>query len=336
MRTRSSSALPWIGFIAIAVLILDGKTTVNAANEAIVLCIQVLIPALFPFLVFSPLLCSGAFGIVLRPVTALLRLSDGCESILLTSFLGGYPAGAVAIAQSYQRGQIDRKTAERMMAFGNNPGPSFLFGIGLGLFQSAGICWLVWGIVIASSIVIGFFTPGNKTDFHAAEKNNPSIQDALKKAIIVMSTICGWVILFRILIVILDRWILWLLPPWFGLILSGILELANGCTALAGIENTGLKMTLFCAFLCFGGICVWMQTSAVARNICLKLYMPGKMAQTVLAILFCQAAQFLLPRDDRFFLPLPLLVFFGAVFVMYPLMLQKVEKRGRNFCRLGV
>ena len=55
-----------------------------------------------------------------------------------------------------------------------------------------------------------------------------------------MGYICGWVVLFRMILAFFDRWFLWLFPAAVRVGIYGVLELANGCCALLMIENEGL------------------------------------------------------------------------------------------------
>ncbi len=322
--------LPWVGAIAVAALILDGRTAVGAAGEAVDLCIRVLIPSLFPFFVFSPLLASGGFGKLFAPLAQALRLPKGAEAILTVSFLGGYPVGAAAVQEHVQDGALSRRDGQRMLAFCSNAGPSFLFGIGLQIFPSAGCCWLLWGIHILSAVAVGLMTPGGGGKMERQNRIEIRLTQALRKAIYVMAAVCGWVVLFRILIGFLDRWLLWAAPETVRILVCGILELANGCCELAATESIGLRMVLFSGLLAFGGLCVWLQTGSVTEGMDASLYLPGKLAQAAVSVLLCTAAQFFLTEDARFFPPVWILAICGGICILYPLLARKIEIRGRN------
>ena len=99
-----------------------------------------------------------------------------------------------------------------------------------------------------------------------------------------MGCICGWVLLFRVLIAFLDRWVLWLLPETAAVFLIGLLEISNGCSVLHGIDSVPLRFVLCSGMFAFGGICVWMQTSSVAAGLSLKEYLLGKALQAMLSM----------------------------------------------------
>lgn len=282
-----------IAAIGVLVLILDTKTALSGAAEGIRLCLQTVIPSLFPFLFLSVMLTSGLSGhsiAFLRPLCRHLRIPDGAESLLVVGLVGGYPVGAQCVAEAARSGIISRENADRMLAFCSNAGPAFLFGIGSSMFAEKWMCWALWGIHIVSALLVGIFIPGgsceNATVFPSS---GCSATQALQRSVRVMATICGWVVIFRIILVFCQRWFLWLLPVWAQCLLAGILELTNGCCALAQIEQVQLRFALCALMISFGGLCVTMQTYSVTQELNPSLYLPGKLLQSLLSGLLAAA-----------------------------------------------
>lgn len=291
------------------VLILDGKTALAGARSGIDLCLITVIPALFPFIVLSILLSGMLLGEpipFLRPLGKLLKMPAGTESLLICAFLGGYPAGAVAVREAFRSGAVSRDTAQRLLSFCNNAGPSFLFGMTLSLFPDAGAAWILWGIHILSALMVGILIPGKDTG-SAHLKKGESAAEVIKKAITVMAVVCAWVILFRIFIAFLDRWLLWLLPTEVKVALIGFLELSNGCCSLVLVEDMRIRMILCSGMLAFGGLCVTMQTVSSVKGLGMKQYFLGKILQFLFSILLSSAVVF------RFWWILP--IFVAAVFL---------------------
>ena len=126
--------------------------------------------------------------------------------------------------------------------------------------------------------------PGYSADsLKENQKENVPLTDAASKAITAMISVCGWVILFRVIIAFGERWFLWLLPENFRVALQGILELANGCNSLLTVQSEGVRFLLCAAFLSFGGICVGLQTASVVGELGTGLYFPGKALQCVIS-----------------------------------------------------
>lgn len=284
----------WTGIpaaIGLLVLILDTKTALSGASQGLELCIRTVIPSLLPFFVLSCLLTSALTGEsipILRPLGRLCGVARGAESLLLIGMLGGYPAGAQCVAQANLR----RQDAQRMIAFCNLAGPAFLFGIVAGKFSNPYAPWLLWGIHIISALFVAMLLPGKSREAAVLRSGNPlAISDALQRSLRIMASVCGWIILFRILIAFLERWFLWLLPIPAQVAITGILELSNGCCDLGRISIEGLRFIIAAAILAFGGLCVTMQTVSVTNGLSLKTYLVGKVLQVLISILMAALLQ---------------------------------------------
>lgn len=277
-------------------LILDGKTALTGAQAGIDLCIRTVIPALFPFFVLSSLLVTGIDGRWLRPLGKFCRIPNGAEPLLIVGFLGGYPTGAQCVAQAYRSGQLSKNQAQRMLAFCNNAGPSFLFGMVAQMFSNVLHIWLLWGIHIASAILVARIIPAGDLTPASVSVTRIRLPQALSKAVFTTSLVCGWVILFRIFITFLNRWILWILPNTLQVILIGLLELSNGCCALGSISNNALRFIVCSGLLGFGGICVTMQTRSVTEGLSFKPYLMGKLLQTGISLILAYGVQFVFPN----------------------------------------
>ncbi len=325
---------------AMLILILDSKTAFAGGAEGVKLCIEVLVPSLLPFFVVSNMLLSSLAGRpfpVLRPLERHLRVPEGSAYILLLGLLGGYPTGAQAVGQARRTGLVSNKDAGRLLAFCSNAGPSFLFGMGARLFPSLWYCWLLWAIHILSAWVVCMLTPGIPENRPVKPtQSSETLVDALKKAVQVMALVCGWVILFRVIIAFAQRWFLWLLPEAGQILVTGLLELSNGCCALADLERTGLRFVLFSIFLAFGGLCVTLQTHSVAQGTELSLYMPGKLTQAAISLLLCIPAQLLMPLDQRVNIPMPLVLLCILVCAFYGILLGKKQKNSSIYAEAGV
>lgn len=271
-------------------LILDGKTALKGAQDGISLCIQTLIPSLFPFFVLSILLTSAIGGSSLPPLQflcRLCRLPAGTEGILLTGFLGGYPVGAQCVAQAWRFGNLKKEDAQRMLGFCSNAGPAFIFGMLSTMFSNRLTAWLLWGIHILSAILTAWLLPGGGGNAASFQNEVLSPSQALSSALRAMGTVCGWVILFRILLAFLEQWLLWFFPIPLQVLLTGILELANGCCQLPSIESESLRLLIASVSLALGGLCVTMQTISVCSGLSLRCYWIGKTLQSVFSLILC-------------------------------------------------
>lgn len=272
---------------AMLMLILDSKTALQGAQEGLAICGKTVIPALFPFFVISILLTGAISGYsipIFKPITKFCKMPKGSESLLLVGLLGGYPVGAKCIYDCWKSGQLTKEDARRCLGFCSNAGPAFIFGMCGILFEQIWTVWVLWGIHIFSALLVGNMLPGYSADsLKENQKENVPLTDAASKATTAMISVCGWVILFRVIIVFGERWFLWLLPEIFRVALQGILELANGCNSLLTVQSEGVRFLLCAAFLSFGGICVGLQTASVVGELGTGLYFPGKALQCVIS-----------------------------------------------------
>lgn len=326
MKKHFYGILPALGML---LLILDARTALIGAKEGIELCLMTVIPSLFPFFVLSSLLTatlSGARSKLLRPIGRLLGMPVGAESLLLVGLLGGYPTGAQAVTQSYESGSISKEQAWRLLSFCSNAGPAFLFGICGSLFPKKWMVWLLWAVHILSALFVAIALPGEEEyEGKAVAAAGTSLPQALDRAVKTVARVCGWVVLFRIVIAFFEKWLFEKIGSIWTVFISGILELTNGCCQLSGIESIGLRFLLATVFLSFGGICVALQTASVTGKLGIGNYIRGKVLQTVFALLLSLFAQTIFFPDGCKMPVSPLLMLPPAVFLL--LILLKFEKK---------
>lgn len=286
MHCRNNWMVGALAAAGMAILILDSRTAVSGAKAGIDLCILTVIPSMFPFLFLSNLImksstkCEWHF---LKLCTKIFGIPHGMETAMIPAFLGGYPSGAVCIASAYSTGVSSADTAARMLAYCSQAGPAFLFGMISSQFNQAYAVWLLWGIQFMSAWMVSSF-------FHAEQKNvktqdlpTPE-ENALERSLHTIGIICGWIILFRVVIEFLQRWIMWYVPLPVQVLLSGILELSNGCSMLRRIPDGDIRFIICSGMLSFGGLCVLFQTKSVVHPLPIRYYMMGKTLQALFAM----------------------------------------------------
>ena len=345
-------------FAALSMLfiILDGKTAVSSAIDGINMCLKTVIPALFPFFFLSGLLNSYLFGKTIRSITWLerfCRIPAGGASIFLIGLISGYPTGAQLISQTYHSGGLSKKSAQRMLGFCCNAGPAFIFGILSPLFHNPLTPLILWFIHIIGAIRAGRFLPVWNVETRCIQKAytltpTQSLQNALRTT----ATICGWIVIFRILIGFLRRWFLWLLPADVSVFVSGMIELTNGCIMLPTLTNEGTRFILASVMLSLGGLCVIMQTHSVSHELGLGFYFPGKLIQTAISVLLSFLLQPILFYDGNVYHINPVIILLILATTLIGLILsrkkvvdfiksllynncRKVDLKGESVCYFG-
>lgn len=333
MKKRKTYWSVFWGAFGLLLLILDSKTAITGGKEGVLLCIRTVIPALFPFFVISGFLCANITGInlsILRPVGKLLGIPHGSEPLLLLGFLGGYPVGAQNIYDAYRTKALADKDARRMLGFCNNAGPAFIFGMVAGMFSKPYIPWVLWIVHIGSSLLTGALLPGRSKEIcHLPERStDSSFLKYMQKSILSMANVCGWVVLFRVLIAFGQRWFYWILPTELQVLITGLLDLTNGILILGAFSNEALQFVMCSGLLAFGGICVSMQTISVTKELGTGYYFPGKILHTCFSVLLAGIIQrFLFPAHHNY----PAIAFCsGAICAVILYLLYRNKKSSRK------
>lgn len=319
MNRKRISLLPCACFAMLIVFILDSKTCAIGAADGLTLCIKTVIPSLLPMMVLSSVISQAQ---ILKPMwlSRLLGVPNGAESFFISGVLGGYPVGAKCIAEAYHSKKLSHEDAAHLLCFCNNAGPSFIFGICGSFFSTAYIPLLIWMIQIFSALITGIITAreSNSKAVHA-EKNEYNLTSAVTSSIKAMGQICGWIILFRVVMTFLQKWILWILPKHLQILAFGILEITNGCCTLAELSDNSVRFILCSIMLAFGGLCVTAQTHAVTPGLPIGTYIRGKLLQTtvcfILSISICAA--FPICQVNAVAVMTILLILIASVFLLY-------------------
>lgn len=259
----------------------------EAVRRGLTLCARSVIPALFPYFVVSGLFISLGFadgvGRRLEPLTRrLFGVGGAGASAFFLGLLGGYPVGGRTVGQLYRAGRLSKDEAERLLAFCNNAGPSFILGVvGVGCFGSLRTGIYLYLVHAFSAVLVGILfrkkapVSGQKVRYSAAFEPIAVFVRAVGEAAEGMVRLCGFVVFFLV--------ILALITDLTGLnhpVLLGLAELTTGVTALEGRPG---DLVWAAALLGWGGLSVHGQTAAVLSDTDLGLgrYFLGKILQAI-------------------------------------------------------
>ncbi len=235
----------------LALLMLYPQEAMEAARSACRLWASSVMPALFPYMVFSQLLASSVRGGWLTAPLAML---------------GGSPAGARLIAL----GDLSPTRAQRLAALCATVSPLFVLGTLGGGVRMLAAHWL--GAVAAWAFVqlmpSGAEVPAPSPT--ATPKARLGLTDAIRDASLAMITVCGCMALFAVLAALLGR----LLPltPSLSALLSCVLEMASGCASIRALNlPSQMAAPLCCAAISFGGLSIFLQNAVFLRPIGVNL-----------------------------------------------------------------
>ena len=288
----------WVIYLSFMLfLILSGNETRTYAQEGIQICLQSAIPSLFPFILLSGQLIGNVPHSKTRNsriISKTLCVPRGSELLLLLGYLGGYPIGAQIVNGSYSAGRLQKGAARRMLILCNNAGPSFLFGVVAQQFDRPIIAWVLWGVMIISSITTALIMPRDPAITEQVCTPVKTVRSSLYSAIKSMGLICGWIVIFRVILGFADNICLSRFPTTVRILISGFLELTNGCIGLAQITEELNRFLVASFLLSFGGICVTMQTATAVHDLGMTGYLPGKILQGCISCILCIVVQPLL------------------------------------------
>ena len=313
MKEKILSAVVVVFAVAIA---LNPAETVVSAKQAMQICTNSLVPSLFPFFVCTFLLVElGTISALSKKLSRfmypLFKVSGAGALPFVMGIVGGYPVGAKICASLTEKGDLTKTEAEKLLAFCNNSGPLFVLGaVGSGMVGNAKIGICLYIAHAAAALTVAFFMRGIKCSVHksnvqAKQKKvnfgqclSSCVGDAAENTI----KICGYVILFKIITGILEKFIK---NKTFMLILYSLLEVSGACASAAEnfAHNPYVTCAVISAIIGWSGISVHMQVASAAAQtkLSLKKYFWGKILMTFLSPVYTLLMMpFICPKTDAF------------------------------------
>lgn len=291
MKNIISAAVLWL----VAALIIFPKECIDAGIMGVFLCLDTVIPSLFPFFVCSGLIIG--FGLakplerLFAPVMKPLFGVSGAGALPFTlGLISGYPVGAKCVADLYSRGGSSRGECEKLLAFCNNSGPLFILGaVGAGMIENPAAGRYLYIIHILSAFITGIIFRFIKTDtaeqiaLPPAEPENwcKTIINAFSGAVDSILTVCGFVVLFCVASAAI---------PKIGLspVIHGIFEITGGCQEILNMGiSFNLRLAMVSGIIAFSGFSVMLQVGGIIgkTDLSLRFYVLGKTIQAGVAFL---------------------------------------------------
>lgn len=299
--------------LVITALIVVPSQAVTGAKNGLNLCVNVIIPSLFPFFVLSSMIVDLGLAAylgrllegIMRP---LFRISGSCAIAVVLGFIGGYPLGAKTALELYRQGMCTKVEAERLLAFCNNSGPAFILGVvGVGVFGSSQIGLLLYASHCVASLITGllFRFYGGKdqaciTVHHTKPISTTTLPAAFTGAVVrsFSSTlnICAFVIFFSAMLQLMRACggfsalanllsLLGISPEWAPQLVAGLLELTSGVSSLSGGPNSLGSISMAAFMLGWAGLSVHCQVLCflIDGGISPRTYLVGKLLHGTLA-----------------------------------------------------
>lgn len=296
------------------------EQTASGAEVGLELCLNRVIPSLFPMMVISVMAVesglANTIGNRLAPVSErLFGLPGQAAAALLLSLMGGYPAGAKAVVGLYESGAVTREQAGRMALFCFCAGPAFLIGMVGGVTGSPVGGWLLMAVQAVAVCVTGilvcrikplasqerFFSTAVTRDKGASE----IIVASVRKSADAMLQVCLYVVIFSAVrnlteavgatdIIVSALTSAGLSRQTAQAVLPVLFEVTGGCISAA---RAGLPMIAFAVG--FGGLSVQTQVLAITEklNVNKPAFMLARLFQGTLSAVLTAAAMRFMPES---------------------------------------
>lgn len=270
--------------VALCLLLLSYPNAMaTGISRGLSICSTVIIPTLYPFMLLAGLLansplCRRSGRVMDAIVGRLFGLPGCCGAAILLGLVGGYPAGAIAIARLRERGQITEDETRRMTAFCVGGGPGFVIStVGAGLLGSVQAGILLYAAQTAVSLGIGVVL--GRGHRRRREQQDLVIPPPKAMAQVVSDTcgsllsMCGFVVLAAAGLALaegcgLARWLAALSGMKVATIaaaLAAVTEVSCGCVAVVG---SGILTPLWLSLtLSWGGLSVQGQLAAALPQV---------------------------------------------------------------------
>ena len=285
-------------FLTVNLIIFPGAG-ISSAKAAAALCLDTLIPSLFPFFI-----CSGLFVALgasrrceklLSPIMRPLFNVPGSGALALTlGLFSGYPVGAKVTADLYRNGECTKAEARRLLAFCNNSGPMFVLGaVGAGFLENQQLGWILYISHVTSAILVGLIFRFYRPKAEIFSKKLPpaalhgtsagAIGRVMSDSVFTMLNVCGFVVLFSVLAETI--------PPLGGHLTRplahGLLEICGGLGAIARIPALSMyaKLPLIAFVMSLSGLSITLQVWQIISDSHLPVttYISGKLLQGIFA-----------------------------------------------------
>lgn len=278
---KFKASATFITFVFMAVLLIFSDICKTGIKRGIIICGNVIIPSLFPFMVCVLFLINMNITVKSNFVSKMLYNIFGHSfemfCVMLFSMIGGYPVGCKMINEMFKVNKIDKKTAHIMQLYCVNAGPAFIVSavgcdilnsktVGIILFLSH-ISYSLLAAIFASKFMRKSFNT-NEIGFTKAKSYSEIFVNSVSEASASIISICSYVILFSCFNICVDRIFKNINAVKY---INGLIEVTSGVFYTKNI--------VFISFLLgFSGISIWCQIFSLSKNVKvdLKLFVLGR------------------------------------------------------------
>lgn len=254
-------------------LLQNPSLAVKGFQSGVALCVNTVLPALFPFFVICEWLVSLPFrGKALRLFARLLGLRRETEGVaVLFSWIGGYAVCAHLAGMLRKNKTIGERESILLLLLGCCSSPGFVIGcVGSLLLGNLRTGVLLYGMQIAANLLSTALclpllppTSQEKRNFTVFRQSPVNLAQAISAGVSSSLHVCGCVVFFRVVSTVVQPF----LPDsiWSEPVVCAFLEISSGCAEFAAM---GGCPALYGCCMCMSvlGLSVWTQISMLLQG----------------------------------------------------------------------
>lgn len=175
--------LAFLSILLVVAIILQPDAAFQSSLQGLTVWWNIVFPGLLPFLVLFELIAAfglaHAIGSLLQPLMSrLFKLPGEAALALVLGWMGGYPAGAEAVATLRKKSLVTKQQGQRLLAFAHMPNPLFmLVVIGAGFLHKPIVGVIIAVIVWLSALWLMLLMTLLSQSGEASETHSTSVND---------------------------------------------------------------------------------------------------------------------------------------------------------------
>lgn len=287
--------------LAFVLSICFGEVISIHTKEGLLLSYNIIIPAVFPYMILSDLLICyvrlDKINVLKRFFSRFLKISPAAINAYFCGLICGFPIGVKLSRDLYLSGSISKEECERLIGFSNNPSPAFLIG-GIGFSLRGRI---TDGIILfianmfASLLVAVIFASKEQKDKSDVFFNTHkfSLVNSIKDASVNTLSTCGFITFFSVVLGIIS---ILVRSDTFMLFISPFLEITNASKIITKAKLTPSFAISIAAFSASSsGLSVLLQSKSllIGTDISMKNYYPIKILCGIISATFAFLLSFI-------------------------------------------
>ncbi len=263
--------------IILIIFILNLDIVINSTKDASILFFNKVFVTIFPFILLSDILIYYDYHIFLKDVfgkiiSKIFNIDPNSSVVFILSMLTSSPNNAIFIKDMLDKKLINENTLNKLLVFTYFPSISFVLGvIGINIFKSLKIGFILWLFVLINNILIGLFLKKDKSETintinYIKDKNifiviKKSILKGINTSIIILGNLIFFMIINNLILKYIN------INPIILSIISSILELTNGINQINLLSiNNSVKYILVLFALSFNGLSILFQSFSILSD----------------------------------------------------------------------